>query len=116
MCGILGIFGSSLSDSDLRQKLIECSLKLRHRGPDWSGYHVEKGVGLAHERLAIIDPESGAQPLISRNKQLVVAVNGEMYNYRHLYESLPIHYEPVTGSDCEVIIPLYEQVSLTSKF
>lgn len=109
MCGILAVFGSSLSDHDLRKKLIECSIKLRHRGPDWSGYVVENGVGIAHERLAIIDPESGAQPLYSPDKTIIVAVNGEIYNYKALYSSLS-PYKPVTGSDCEVIIPLYQQV------
>jgi asparagine synthase (glutamine-hydrolysing) len=110
MCGILAIFRSSLSEQDLRKKLIECSLKIRHRGPDWSGYVVENGIGLAHERLAIIDPESGAQPLVSRDSTFVVAVNGEIYNYKKLYEELDQPYEPVTGSDCEVIIPLFQQV------
>ena len=110
MCGILGIFGSTLSDVELRRKLIECSLLLRHRGPDWSGYVCEGHVGIAHERLAIIDPESGAQPLISPDKTIVVAANGEIYNYKDLYAKLTEPYSPVTESDCEVIIPLYEQV------
>ena len=110
MCGILGIFGSSLSDAELRRKLIECSLLLRHRGPDWSGYLVENHVGIAHERLAIIDPESGAQPLVSPDKLIVVAANGEIYNYKELYTKLSKHYTPITESDCEVIIPLYEEV------
>lgn len=110
MCGILGIFGSSLEDSELRKKLIECSLRLRHRGPDWSGYFVENKVAIAHERLAIIDPESGAQPLKSRDGRLVVAANGEIYNYKELYTSLDTPYDPMTGSDCEVVIPLYLQV------
>lgn len=110
MCGILGIFGSSLPEHEVRQKLIECSLRLRHRGPDWSGYFVEDGNAIAHERLAIIDPESGAQPLYSPNKEIVVAANGEIYNYKEIYSSIPEKYTPVTGSDCEVVIPLYQQV------
>ena len=110
MCGILGIFGSSLKDSELRKKLIECSQRLRHRGPDWSGYMVEPGVGIGHERLAIIDPESGAQPLVSPCKNIVVAANGEIYNYKELYASLKTPYTPLTGSDCEVVIPLFTQV------
>jgi asparagine synthase (glutamine-hydrolysing) len=110
MCGILGIFGSSMAEADLRKKLIECSLRLRHRGPDWSGYFVEDSAGLAHERLAIIDPESGAQPLFSPDKNVVVAANGEIYNYKELYAGLKKGYTPITESDCEVIIPLYEQV------
>lgn len=110
MCGILGIFGSSLTENELRKKLIECSLRLRHRGPDWSGYFVEGGNGIAHERLAIIDPESGAQPLYNHDKSVVVAANGEIYNYKELLSSLKIPYTPQTGSDCEVVIPLFEQV------
>ena len=102
MCGILSIFGSSLPDLELRKKLIECSQRLRHRGPDWSGYLVEPGTGIGHERLAIIDPESGAQPLYSADKQIVVAANGEVYNYKDLYASLATPYTPLTGSDCEV--------------
>ena len=112
MCGILGIFGSSLSESELRKKLIECSKTLVHRGPDWSGYFVDGNVGIAHERLAIIDPESGAQPLFSRDKNLVVAANGEIYNYKELYAQLRPSYTPSTGSDCEVVIPLFQQLGI----
>ena len=110
MCGILAVFGSSLSDIELRKKVIECSQRLRHRGPDWSGYLVETGNGIGHERLAIIDPESGAQPLYSHDKNIVVAANGEIYNYKELYAGLKKPYSPLTGSDCEVCIPLYEEV------
>jgi asparagine synthase (glutamine-hydrolysing) len=114
MCGILAVFGSSLSDIELRKKVIECSQRLRHRGPDWSGYLVETGNGIGHERLAIIDPESGAQPLYSKDKNIVVAANGEIYNYKELYAGLKKPYAPLTGSDCEVCIPLYEEVSALS--
>lgn len=110
MCGILGIFGSGLNDVELRRKLIECSKRLRHRGPDWSGYLVHNNNGIAHERLAIIDPESGAQPLRSADDQIIVAANGEIYNYKELYEGLQTPYTPLTGSDCEVVIPLFLQV------
>mmetsp|Transcript_9015 Transcript_9015/g.14958 ORF Transcript_9015/g.14958 Transcript_9015/m.14958 type:complete len:587 (+) Transcript_9015:82-1842(+) len=112
MCGILGIFGSSLSETELRKKLIECSLRLRHRGPDWSGYFVEGSNGLAHERLAIIDPESGAQPLFSPERDIVVAANGEIYNYQDLYSQLDVKYKPTTDSDCEAVIPLYQQYGI----
>lgn len=112
MCGILAVFGSSLSDIELRKKVIECSQRLRHRGPDWSGYLVETGNGIGHERLAIIDPESGAQPLYSHDKNIVVAANGEIYNYKELYAGLKTPYTPLTGSDCEVCIPLYAEVRL----
>lgn len=110
MCGILGIFGSGLNDRDMRKKMIECSMRLRHRGPDWSGYVVDRNNGIAHERLAIIDPESGAQPLKSPDGNIIVAANGEIYNYKELYAGLTTPYTPLTGSDCEVVIPLYEQV------
>lgn len=112
MCGILAIFKSALSDIELKKKLIECSQRLRHRGPDWSGYIVENSNGIAHERLAIIDPESGTQPLVSKDTNIVVAANGEIYNYKELYKNLKIPYTPLTGSDCEVVIPLYEQLGL----
>eukprot|EP01035_Chromulina_nebulosa_P031900 gene31900-42552_t len=115
MCGILAIFGSSLPEAELRKKLIECSQRLRHRGPDWSGYIVEpNGNAIGHERLAIIDPESGAQPLVSRDRKVVVAANGEIYNYKELYAELEIPYSPLTGSDCEVVIPLYQQFGIES--
>jgi asparagine synthetase B (glutamine-hydrolysing) len=68
------------------------------------------GNAIGHERLAIIDPESGAQPLVSRDRKIVVAANGEIYNYKELYAELETAYSPLTGSDCEVVIPLYQQV------
>ena len=118
MCGIFAIFSSSLPEADLRKQLITCSSRLRHRGPDWSGYVVieadpNKGVelphGIAHERLAIMDPESGSQPLVSADESVIVAANGEIYNYKELYHDLRHKYTPKTGSDCEVILPLYEE-------
>jgi len=118
MCGIFAIFSSSLSEADLRRELIACSSRLRHRGPDWSGYKVieadmNMGIshphGIAHERLAIMDPESGSQPLASSDQAIFVAANGEIYNYKELYEQLEVPYTPQTGSDCEVILPLYQQ-------
>ena len=108
----LGIFGSSLSEKALRTKLVECSQTLTHRGPDWSGYHVDGDVGIAHERLAIIDPDSGAQPLVSRDENVIVAANGEIYNYQELLEGLSAKYLPRTGSDCECVIPLYQQLGI----
>ena len=158
MCGILGIFdvAPGTTQSTLRAKLIECARRMRHRGPDWSGYQLisqgkdkqELGAGqhasseslqrlciaehgvrgaakhaIAHERLAIIDPESGAQPLFAAEcKQagievgsIIVAANGEIYNYKELYDLLKkegVPYEPNTGSDCEVLIPLYVKFGL----
>mmetsp|Transcript_8351 Transcript_8351/g.20566 ORF Transcript_8351/g.20566 Transcript_8351/m.20566 type:complete len:600 (+) Transcript_8351:165-1964(+) len=118
MCGIFSIFSSSLPEADLRKELITCSQKLRHRGPDWSGYKVIKADaanniplphGIGHERLAIMDPESGSQPLISHDGNVIVAANGEIYNFKELYGSLKTTYTPMTGSDCEVILPLYDE-------
>jgi asparagine synthase (glutamine-hydrolysing) len=63
--------------------------------------------GIAHERLAIMDPESGSQPLVSTDGSIIVAANGEIYNYKELYDGLYTPYHPQTGSDCEVILPLY---------
>lgn len=94
---------------ELRQKLIAASKKLRHRGPDWSGFVIVKNTGIAHERLAIIDPDSGAQPITSIDDSVIVAANGEIYNYKELYASLETPYTPKTGSDCEVVIPLFKQ-------
>ena len=119
MCGIFAIFSSALPEADLRKELITCSSRLRHRGPDWSGYMVisadaEKGIvlphGIAHERLAIMDPESGSQPLVSHDGSVICAANGEIYNYKELYETLKTPYAPKTGSDCEVLLPLYEEL------
>lgn len=109
MCGIFGIFNSTLSPAELRTRLIACSSSLRHRGPDWSGYHLPTagGSGIAHERLAIIDPESGSQPIRSLDGRVTIAVNGEIYNYKELYKSHSPTYNPQTGSDCEVLLPLY---------
>lgn len=120
MCGIFAIFASSLEDNDLRKELITCSSRLRHRGPDWSGYMVISpdsnkplAHGIAHERLAIMDPESGSQPLVSADGNVIVAANGEIYNYKEIYRDLAESYTPKTGSDCEVILPLYAQYGPT---
>jgi asparagine synthase (glutamine-hydrolysing) len=120
MCGIFAIFSSGLSEDNLRKELIKCSSRLRHRGPDWSGYMVIEAMegvhlphGIAHERLAIMDPESGSQPLVNDDSSIIVAANGEIYNYKELYEGLETPYKPKTGSDCEVLLPLYEQYGPT---
>lgn len=116
MCGIFAIFKSKLSENALRKKLIKSSLLLRHRGPDWSGYFVDRGTGIAHERLAIIDPESGSQPLHSVDGNLIVAANGEIYNFREILAGSCASYAPLTASDCEVVIPLFQQVLLLLKY
>jgi len=93
----------------LRRKALERSQRQRHRGPDWSGVYVSGGAILVHERLAIVDPEGGSQPLRSLNGELVLAVNGEIYNHRELKRELKQPYEFLTGSDCEVINALYRE-------
>ncbi len=111
MCSILGVFGLQ-SDDDLmrlRREALDRSRRQRHRGPDWSGIHVDEGAILVHERLAIVDPEGGAQPLKSEDGQLVLAVNGEIYNHRELRREIQRPYRFLTGSDCEVINALYRQ-------
>ena len=109
MCGIVGVFDIKKNSRDLRTQVLEMSKKIRHRGPDWSGiYSGEKAI-LAHERLAIVDPQSGGQPLFSKDKKLVLAVNGEIYNHQELRKQLNGSYEFQTKSDCEVILALYRK-------
>jgi asparagine synthase (glutamine-hydrolysing) len=111
MCSILGIFDLG-SDTDLvalRTKALAQSVRQRHRGPDWSGVHVDDGAILVHERLAIVDPAGGAQPLRSADGSLVLAVNGEIYNHRQLERELHVPYAFQSGSDCEVINALYAE-------
>lgn len=108
MCGITGVFDLKEPAEALRPQILKMSKKVRHRGPDWSGIYSGKNAILAHERLAIVDPASGKQPLVSQDEQVILAVNGEIYNHRELRESLP-EYDFMTRSDCEVIIPLYQK-------
>lgn len=107
MCGIVGIFQIKEQTKDLRKKALKMSQKIRHRGPDWSGIYVGKTAILAHERLSIVDPQSGGQPLYSPDKKQALAVNGEIYNHRDIRERYAGKYEFQTGSDCEVILALY---------
>ncbi|KAK4430574.1 Asparagine synthetase [glutamine-hydrolyzing] 3 [Sesamum alatum] len=108
MCGILAVLGIADNPLGKRPRIIELSRRLRHRGPDWSGLHHHQNCYLAHERLAIVDPASGDQPLYNEDKTIVVTVNGEIYNHKELRERLKSH-EFRTGSDCEVIAHLYEE-------
>lgn len=108
MCGILAVFGCLDNSQAKRSRIIELSRRLRHRGPDWSGLHCFEDCYLAHQRLAIVDPTSGDQPLYNEDKTIVVTVNGEIYNHKHLREMLKSH-QFRTGSDCEVIAHLYEE-------
>lgn len=108
MCGIVGIFNIAEQTPALRDKALKMAKKIRHRGPDWSGIYVGGSSILAHERLSIVDPESGGQPLFSPDRKQVLAVNGEIYNHRSLRAKLP-DYQFSTGSDCEVILALYQE-------
>ncbi|MGB0134841.1 asparagine synthase B, partial [Dokdonella sp.] len=109
MCSILGIFDLQPGDNQpaLRRLALELSQRQRHRGPDWSGVHADERAILVHERLAIVDPAGGAQPIRSEDGALVLAVNGEIYNHRELEQTLGKPYAFQTGSDCEVINALY---------
>jgi len=107
MCGIVGVFDLKVNFTELKPVVLKMSNKLRHRGPDWSGiYCCEKAI-LAHERLSIVDPESGRQPLTSADGNLILSVNGEIYNHLELRKKYEASYEFRTHSDCEVILPLY---------
>ncbi len=111
MCSIFGIFDLQPGDDLqlLRRESLEASQRQRHRGPDWSGVYVDDGAILVHERLAIVDPAGGSQPLLSEDGQLVLAVNGEIYNHTQLKAELKQPYAFQTGSDCEVINALYRE-------
>lgn len=107
MCGIVGAFDLKTSAQDLRAGVLEMSKKLRHRGPDWSGIYCGDKAIIAHERLSIVDPQSGGQPLYSKDKKLILGVNGEIYNHRQIRKEYEGKYDFLTGSDCEVILALY---------
>ena len=108
MCGIVGIFNIGEQTPELRQKALRMSQKIRHRGPDWSGIYTGPSAILCHERLSIVDPESGRQPLFAPDKKQVLAVNGEIYNHTSIRQSTS-YYQYQTGSDCEVILALYRE-------
>jgi len=109
MCGIVAIFNVREQTQELRQKALRMSQKIRHRGPDWSGIYCGGTAVLAHERLSIVDPESGRQPLYSPDRKQVLAVNGEIYNHQKIRQSYAERYDFQTGSDCEVILALYRE-------
>ena len=111
MCSIFGIFGLQPGDDaiTLRRQALECSQRQRHRGPDWSGVFVDDRAILVHERLAIVDPAGGSQPLLSEDGALVLAVNGEIYNHQALKAELRVPYAFQTASDCEVVSALYRE-------
>ncbi|MGB0376981.1 MAG: asparagine synthase B [Flavobacteriaceae bacterium] len=109
MCGIVCAFELKESSEKLRPQVLEMSKRIRHRGPDWSGVWTHEKAIMAHERLAIVDPISGGQPLVSPNEQLILAANGEIYNHRELRGQLHSEYEFKTQSDCEVLLALYQE-------
>jgi len=118
MCGIVVVAKSPEKADELRPRVVSLARTIRHRGPDWSGVHLQEVAGsngrplvniLAHERLAIVDPEGGAQPLLNESGKVALAVNGEIYNHRSLARELTESHSFATGSDCEVIVHLYEE-------
>ena len=109
MCGIVAILDVKEQTQALRDKALKMSQKIRHRGPDWSGIYCGGSAILAHERLSIVDPESGGQPLFSPDHKQVLAVNGEIYNHQEIRRRYAGQYEFQTGSDCEVILALYRE-------
>lgn len=109
MCGFVGVFDLKVDSRELRPQVLKMSKKIRHRGPDWSGvFSCDKAI-LSHERLSIVDPESGGQPLYSKDGKLVLAVNGEIYNHLDIRKRMAGQYEFLTQSDCEVILALYRE-------
>ena len=108
MCSVLGIFEIEPGAAGLRRRALDLSRRQRHRGPDWSGIYSGQRAILAHERLSIVDVESGAQPLFGPDRSTVLAVNGEIYNHKPLEQSVASGYPFRTRSDCEVILALYE--------
>jgi len=109
MCGIVCAFDLKQKAEDLRPQVLEMSKQIRHRGPDWSGIFSNDKAILSHERLAIVDPTSGNQPLFSQDGRYVLAANGEIYNHKELRAQLDGKYNFTTQSDCEVILALYQE-------
>ena len=109
MCGIVGAFDLKQDAQSLRPQILEMAKRIRHRGPDWSGIYCGSKAILAHERLAIVDPQSGRQPLYSKDGKLVLSVNGEIYNHQQIRDRQAGQYEFLTKSDCEVILSLYRE-------
>ena len=118
MCGFVGVFDLKTQDQPvdqvlkeaLRAQVLEMSRKIRHRGPDWSGVYTGDNAILSHERLAIVDPLSGKQPLVSDDNSIILAVNGEIYNHQEIRKAFEGKYSFKTQSDCEVILPLYKNM------
>ncbi|MBR5401281.1 MAG: asparagine synthase B [Treponema sp.] len=117
MCGFVGCFDLNSGSApiaeglkeELRAQVLEMSKRIRHRGPDWSGVYTGENAILSHERLSIVDPLSGKQPLVSDDEKIILAANGEIYNHKTIRAEFDGKYNFRTGSDCEVIIPLYKK-------
>jgi asparagine synthase (glutamine-hydrolysing) len=109
MCGIVCAFDLKQDAESLRPQLLEMSKRIRHRGPDWSGIYKSENAILGHERLAIVDPASGKQPLYNEDQSLVLAANGEIYNHLELRKKFEGKYNFKTESDCEIILALYQE-------
>ena len=109
MCGIVCAFDLKQNSDDLRPQILEMSKRIRHRGPDWSGIFSNDKALMGHERLAIVDPTSGNQPLFSEDGRYVLAANGEIYNHKELRQQFEGKYTFKTASDCEVILALYQE-------
>ena len=109
MCGIVCAFDLKQSSEELRPQILEMSKRIRHRGPDWTGIFSNEKALMGHERLAIVDPTSGNQPLYSENGRYVLAANGEIYNHQELRQQFEGKYNFATASDCEVILALYQE-------
>ncbi|MCT8341083.1 asparagine synthase B [Flavobacteriaceae bacterium TK19130] len=109
MCGIVCAFQLKEKSEALRLQVLSMSKCIRHRGPDWSGIFTNENTIMAHERLAIVDPTSGKQPLFSADKKFVLAANGEIYNHQSIRKQYEDSYDFQTKSDCEVILPLFKE-------
>ena len=124
MCGFVGAFelnsGSQPINEglkeELRNQVLEMSKKIRHRGPDWSGVYTGNNAIISHERLSIVDPLSGKQPLVSDDQKIILAANGEIYNHKDIRKEFEGKYNFQTGSDCEAIIPLYKKYRESGNF
>ena len=124
MCGFVGAFDLSSGSApiaeglkeELRAQVLEMSKRIRHRGPDWSGVYTGNNAILSHERLSIVDPLSGKQPLVSDDETIILAANGEIYNHKEIRAKFLDSYKFRTGSDCEVIIPLYKKYRESGDF
>ena len=124
MCGFVGLFDLNAGSKpiaeglkeELRSQVLEMSKRIRHRGPDWSGVYTGENAILSHERLSIVDPLSGKQPLVSDDEKIILAANGEIYNHKEIRSSFDGKYNFRTGSDCEVIIPLYKKYRESGNF